>query len=182
MTTDENVTLRDISQSLNEGRGPGWAIEHPQYGKWFITREAVIADWKKDYAEAYPDSSIPEPDAETIETWFAEQITWIEVAAHGAQLARPDMADVEAGFMRQMARDADYVAVLSNTTVTHIDNAPVAKALELAALQPNDVKLLSMVLAEVIRQIEDKAQLNCEPAVPKFDALELCRLRETIAL
>lgn len=89
----------------------GWVVVHPRYGKWFISREAVIADWKRDHSQAYPGEPVPDPTDEDIDIWFHEQTTWIEVAAHGTQIERPDMAAVEAEWLRQMALDPDYVAL-----------------------------------------------------------------------
>lgn len=85
----------------------GWTVSHYRYGKWFISREAVAADWKQDHAQAYPDEPVSEPDDETIDTWFHEQISWIEVAAYGRQVERPDMAAIEAEWLRQMAHNAN---------------------------------------------------------------------------
>lgn len=93
---------------------PGWEVSHPQYGKWFISRQAVIDDWKQDQAQAYPENAPREPEDDEVETWFAEQTSWIEVHAFGVQLERPDMAAVEAAWLRGMARDADYVAIDSD--------------------------------------------------------------------
>ena len=89
----------------------GWTVQHPKYGKWFISRAAVIADWKQDYAQAYPDEPEREPTADEVETWWNEQTTWIEVAANGRQLERPNMAAWEAAWLMNMKEDADYVAI-----------------------------------------------------------------------
>lgn len=97
--------IGDLSREL------GWTVQHPRYGKWFMPRAAVTADWKQDRAQAYPDEPEREPTSEEVETWWCEQTTWIEVAANGTQLERPDMAAYEAEWMRQMADDADYVAI-----------------------------------------------------------------------
>lgn len=91
--------------------GLGWTVSHTRYGKWFIYRDAVIADWKQDHAQAYPDEPDREPTQAEIETWWNEQTTWIEIAANGKQLERPDMAAHEAAWLRQMASDTDYVAI-----------------------------------------------------------------------
>lgn len=88
---------------------PGWIVSHPQYGKWFISRKAVIADWKYDRAQAYPDEPEREPTNEELEVWWSEQTTWVEVAANGKQLERPDMVAIEAMFMRKMTTDTDYL-------------------------------------------------------------------------
>ena len=85
----------------------GWVMTHPRYGKWFMPRTGVIADWKADHAEAYPGEPVPEPTNETIETWLSEQISWIEVAHYGRQLERPDMAAWEAAWLLDMQRNAD---------------------------------------------------------------------------
>lgn len=87
---------------------PGWEATHPRYGKWFISRAAVVEDWKQDYEQAFPGKPVPEPTDDVVDVWLAEQISWIEVAARGKQLERPDMAAVEAEFLRQMAGDGDY--------------------------------------------------------------------------
>lgn len=90
---------------------PGWVVAHWQYGKWFISRDSVIADWKQDHAQAYPGQPVPEPSDDEIQVWFSEQTTWIEVAACGKQLERPDMAAVEIAWLRKMADDSDCVAL-----------------------------------------------------------------------
>lgn len=89
---------------------PGWIVQHPKYGKWFISRAAVIADWKRDHAQAYPDEPEREPTADEVETWWNEQITWLEVAANGKQLERPDMAAWEALWLQRMADDQNCAA------------------------------------------------------------------------
>ena len=89
----------------------GWTVQHPKYGKWFIPRAAVIADWKQDHAQAYPDEPEREPTTDEVEVWWNEQTTWIEIAANGKQLERPDMAAWEAAWILDMKEDADYAAV-----------------------------------------------------------------------
>lgn len=100
--------MPDSTLSPNGPARAGWTVAHMKYGKWFISREAVIANWKQYRAQAYSDEPACEPSDETVETWFHEQISWIEVAKYGEQLERPDMAAVEAEWRRQMARDWDY--------------------------------------------------------------------------
>lgn len=90
---------------------PGWAVENSKYGKWFISRDAVIVNWKQDQAKAYPDKPVKEPCDAVIEVWFNEQITWIEVSAYGKQLERPNMGAVEAAWLREMAGNSDWVAL-----------------------------------------------------------------------
>lgn len=87
----------------------GWEVTHPKYGKWFISRDAVIAVWKQDYAQNCPGKPVPEPADDSVDVWFAEQISWIEVAAYGKQLERPDMAAVEAAWLREMAVNSDWL-------------------------------------------------------------------------
>ena len=86
---------------------PGWVMTHPRYGKWFISREAVAADWKQDHEQAYPDEPVSEPDEETVDSWFYEQISWYEVSVYGKQLERPNTAAIEVKWLREMANDAD---------------------------------------------------------------------------
>lgn len=86
----------------------GWIAEHPKYGKWFMPRSAVVADWKQDQRDAYPGEVEREPDDGMVECWFCEQISWIEVRRDGRQLQRPDMGVFEAAWMRDMERDWDY--------------------------------------------------------------------------
>ena len=93
-------------------QGPGWRIAHPRYGVWFIARDAVAADWAQDYAQAYPGKPVPKPSAESIDTWFAEQIGWCEVKVYGVQLERPKMLDFEKSFQESMSRDTDYVSAV----------------------------------------------------------------------
>lgn len=95
--------------TLNDGLG--WTVTHPKYGKWFISRDAIIVDWKQDRAQAYPEDPAREPTDEEVETWWNEQTSWIEVAACGKQLERPDMTAHEAAWLRQMANDPDYAAI-----------------------------------------------------------------------
>ena len=89
----------------------GWTVSHPQYGEWFISRYAVIEDWKQDRAQAYPNEPEREPSNEEVDTWWIEQTSWIEVSANGKQLARPDMAAHEAAWLREMASNPDYAAI-----------------------------------------------------------------------
>lgn len=86
----------------------GWVCRSREYGEWFLSREAVINDWKRDQKEAFgkvPDSV----DNDTVDTWFHEQISWTEVAAYGVQLSRPDMASFERSFMQTMKGDTDWI-------------------------------------------------------------------------
>lgn len=88
----------------------GWTVQHARYGKWFIPRSAVIADWKQDRAQAYPDEPEREPTSDEVETWWNEQTTWLEVAANGKQLERPDMAAWETLWLQHMADDLSRAA------------------------------------------------------------------------
>ena len=85
----------------------GWTVEHPKYGTWFISRQSVIDDWKQDRAQAYPGEPVNEPDKGTVEIWFNEQISWIEVSKYGKQVARPDMDAFEKQWLESMMRNAD---------------------------------------------------------------------------
>lgn len=87
--------------------GRGWVCEHDRYGTWFISREAVIEDWKQDRKQAYPDAAECEPHHQAVQTWFNEQISWIEIHLSGVQLKRPDVAAHEAGWLFAMSRDTD---------------------------------------------------------------------------
>jgi len=86
----------------------GWVIQHDRYGKWFISRQIVINEWKKDQADAYPDEASREPTDDEIDMWFYQQITWIEVAQFGRQLERPDMNKWEREWRQAMKRNPDY--------------------------------------------------------------------------
>ena len=110
----QDLATAFIEMSLNEEvekdlrpTGPGWVVTHPRYGKWFISREAVAADWKQDHEAAHPDEPVSEPDEETVDSWFYEQISWYEVSVYGKQLERPNTAAIEVKWLREMANDAD---------------------------------------------------------------------------
>lgn len=89
---------------------PGWIVRHDKYGKWFISRAAVIIDWKQDHAQACPNEPAREPSNDEVETWFGEQISWIEIARDGKQIERPDMVAVEQSWSNDMKHNADYVS------------------------------------------------------------------------
>lgn len=101
--------------------GVGWVVRHPYYGKWFISRDAVIADWKQDHLEYYGCDA--EPSETDIESWFNEQISWIEIEKRGVQIERADWVAIEANYMALMAQNPDYPDFLD---VTH--NAEVRGA------------------------------------------------------
>ena len=111
MTTNETKTAAADGSVERHVRPPGWVVKHPQYGTWFITRAAVAEDWKQDHRRAYPDDGPKEPCEEAINTWFAEQTSWIEVAARGEQIARPDMDAWEKFWREKMAGDPDPLTV-----------------------------------------------------------------------
>ena len=81
----------------------GWICESEDYGKWFISRKAVIEDWTKDQLNAYG-SAPDEIDEQNIDTWFDEQIGWSEIARYGVQLNEPIV-----DYMTAMKRDTDCV-------------------------------------------------------------------------
>lgn len=87
----------------------GWVVSHPKYGKWFISRNAVIANMQHDYLSAHPDKPAPEPCDESIQTWFNEQISWVEVSALGKQIERPDMNAVELAWRHEMTSNTDLL-------------------------------------------------------------------------
>lgn len=93
---------------LNSIKEPGWICTHPDYGTWFISRASVAKDWARDQKDYYG-TEHPAADDEAIETWLHEQIGWMEVAAYGKQLIKPDMSAFERRLMQQMARDTDYL-------------------------------------------------------------------------
>jgi hypothetical protein len=86
--------------------GAGWLVTHPYYGKWFISKEAVVADWKQDHLEYYGVDA--EPEDTDVEVWFNEQISWIEIAKRGVQIKRADWVAIEANFMLLMTQNPDY--------------------------------------------------------------------------
>lgn len=88
---------------------PGWICEHPRYGKWFISRAAVIEDWKRDQSEVYPDKPAREPDNEDIRIWFNENTSWIEVNFLGRQLAQPDVKPFKKSWLEEMKRNMNYL-------------------------------------------------------------------------
>lgn len=84
----------------------GWICKHPQYGTWFISRQAVINDWKEDHRQYHGREG--EPTKEDIESWFNEQTSWVEISAYGEQLERPDMVAYEKKLLDQMRQDTDW--------------------------------------------------------------------------
>lgn len=83
---------------------PGWICEHPRYGRWFISRKAVMNDlnnYRNDYGDE-PESDIMSSD---VDSWWVEQCGWPEVYDAGVQLARPNMAMHEALFKKAMGAD-----------------------------------------------------------------------------
>lgn len=107
MANEKTHQSATTEQSAVSPPAPGWTVNHPRYGTWFISTAAVVEDWKKDHEQAYPGEPVPEPDEETIAIWFAEQISWIEVAALGTQLARPDFEAFEQAWLADMASNPD---------------------------------------------------------------------------
>lgn len=87
-------------------KGAGWVCKHPQYGTWFISRQAVINDWKEDHRQYHGREG--EPTKGDVESWFAEQISWIEISAYGKQLERPDMTAIEKHWLGIMKSDTDW--------------------------------------------------------------------------
>jgi len=89
----------------------GWICTHYQYGTWFISREAVANDWKKDHRSYYKDDKTEanrEPSREEIDTWFREQISWIEINRFGKQTRRPNMELIEKQWLKSMKEDPDW--------------------------------------------------------------------------
>ena len=84
----------------------GWICKHPQYGTWFISRQAVINDWKEDHNRHY--GIDVEPTDDCIETWFNEQTSWSEISAYGKQLERPDMTAIEKHWLGLMKSDTSW--------------------------------------------------------------------------
>ena len=85
----------------------GWICKHPEYGSWFISRSAVIADWKQDHKAAYGEDA--EPNKVDIESWFNDQTSWIEISKFGTQIERPDMEAFEEEWLRQMKRNPNWI-------------------------------------------------------------------------
>lgn len=104
-----------MSKTVNEEQG--WKVSDEKYGTWFISKNSVIQDWKQDHRQAYPGEPVPEPDEQTIQTWFYEQISWIEIAQYGIKLQGPDMLAWERHFMEQMQRNPNSVS--HNDPVEH---------------------------------------------------------------
>jgi hypothetical protein len=71
--------------------GKGWEVSHPHYGTWFISYESVLKDYKECLDDFDPITVKEIPSEDTIETWYREQITWIEFKRYGVQVNRPDM-------------------------------------------------------------------------------------------
>ena len=100
----------------------GWTIDHPKYGKWFISRQAVIDDWKKDHLAYYPHEGERDPSPKEVETWFDEQITWFEVQSVGEQISQPDMKKWEVLWRNNMKTDFNC---LSDDDIIEVKNKPV---------------------------------------------------------
>lgn len=89
-----------------EKKDVGWICKHPWYGTWFISRQAVINDWKEDHERFY--GTREEPSGGAVEAWFAEQISWVEISAYGKQLERPDMTVIEKHWLGIMKSDTGW--------------------------------------------------------------------------
>jgi len=87
--------------------GKGWGASHPHYGTWFISYDSVLKDYKECLVYPDPFTVHETPSIETIETWYREQITWIEFKYYGVQVKRPDMDAIEKEFLIDMSRDTD---------------------------------------------------------------------------
>lgn len=86
----------------------GWIWKSKEYGTWFISKEAVAEDWKRDYFEEYNEHGEPrELSDKEIETWHNEHITWVEVNLYGELLEGPDMNYWKEVFWQRMKTDYD---------------------------------------------------------------------------
>lgn len=85
----------------------GWTCTHPKYGTWFISRAAIIADWKQDHKQAYPNEAEYEPCNDVVEIWRTEQTSWVEIHAYGRQIKRPNLSAHEVAWLQAMSRDVD---------------------------------------------------------------------------
>lgn len=97
-----------LRPEIKQPTEPGWICSNQEYGTWFISRYLVIKDWQRDQLEYYGREAT-EIDGDEIETWFNEQISWVEVAHYGIQLKRPDMIAIEKSFYDVMKRDTDWI-------------------------------------------------------------------------
>lgn len=85
----------------------GWICKNGKYGTWFLSKEAVIKDWKNH--QAYHGNTQVEPMDESIDSWFNEQISWIEVSAYGKQLEEADMKAWERIWLEEMKYNTNYI-------------------------------------------------------------------------
>lgn len=84
----------------------GWVCKHDMYGVWFLSFDAV----KAERMEALKHENEPPQMADSdVETWFHQQCGWVEVAARGVQLEKPDMAAWEQRFYSTMREDGERV-------------------------------------------------------------------------
>lgn len=86
----------------------GWICKNGKYGTWFISKQAVIDDWKTANKRAGIVVSEELNESEVL-TWFNEQISWVEVAAYGKQVEVADMKAWERVFLSDMKEDTDYL-------------------------------------------------------------------------
>ena len=95
--------------STNDAGQRGWLCKHDQYGTWFLSFDAVKADKLEALKDMEKDASkLCLSDAD-VESWFYEQCGWVDVAARGVQLEKPDMAAWEKQFYESMREDGDGV-------------------------------------------------------------------------
>lgn len=85
----------------------GWIVEHTRYGRWFVPWDGVVQDWQE-HAFTAPTNEVPGEDA--VEAWFSDNIAWAEVSLYGHQLSRPDMAAVEADWLKEMSANENTVS------------------------------------------------------------------------
>lgn len=99
------MKLLEIKQS-----GAGWECSDAKYGVWFISRQTVINDYIQDQKQEYGlDVANLNPDDETINVWFSEQISWIEVYHYGKQLHKPNMQSFEKSWLREMSNNTNWI-------------------------------------------------------------------------
>lgn len=101
-------TTHPTTHGLDAPNERGWVCQHPQYGRWFISRKSILEDLNTYRKEVGGEAATL--DCESVDIWWAEQCGWPEIAAYGKQLSRHDMDAQEKEFLNLMKRDTKNVS------------------------------------------------------------------------
>lgn len=101
-------STKHTTHGLDAPNERGWVCQHPQYGRWFISRKSILEDLNTYRKEVGGEAATL--DCESVDIWWAEQCGWPEIAAYGKQLSRPDMDAQEKEFLNLMKRDTKNVS------------------------------------------------------------------------